>query len=64
MPSQVWRSDDGLYFSQSNVDGFGDSGITGGYPRIIEFKGTMYWGGSKPKSGAQIWRIVASTSNP
>ncbi len=57
MPSQVWRSDDGLHFVQSNLDGFGDPGITGGFPRIIEFKGTMYWGGSKPTAGAQIWRI-------
>jgi len=56
-PSQVWCSDDGLQFVQSNLDGFGDPGITGGYPRIIEFGGTMYWGGSKPKAGAQIWRI-------
>ncbi|MFC1904233.1 hypothetical protein ACFLXT_00485 [Chloroflexota bacterium] len=57
MPSQVWCSDDGLQFVQSNIDGFGDPGITGGYPRIIEFGGTMYWGGSKPKDGAQIWRL-------
>jgi hypothetical protein len=57
MPSQVWRSNDGLHFVQSNLDGFGDPGIIGGYPRIIEFGGTMYWGGSKPKAGAQIWRL-------
>ena len=57
MSAQVWRSDDGLQFVQSNLDGFGDPGIIGGRQRIIEFKGTVYWGGSKPSTGAQIWRI-------
>jgi len=61
MPAQVLRSDDGVNFVQSNLDGFGDPGIIGGRQGIIEFNGTIYWGGSKPSNGAEIWRLSSFT---
>ena len=60
-PTQVWRSSDGLNFVQSNPDGFQDSSTTSGFPVIIDFQNSVYWGGQNTKTGGQIWRTDMPT---
>ena len=59
--SPVWRSSDGINFTQSNIDGFGNPLIDGQNPGIISFGNNMYFGGPNYTAGGQIWRTDMTT---
>lgn len=54
----IWRSEDGLNWIQSNIDGFGDHENNGENPVLIGFGNYMYYGGPNYSTGGQIWRTL------
>lgn len=60
----IWRSNDGMNFTQSNTDGFGDPLIDGENPVTISFGDYMYFGGPNYYTGGQIWRTGMTTGIP
>ncbi|MBI3073605.1 MAG: hypothetical protein HYY84_15950 [Deltaproteobacteria bacterium] len=52
----IWRSDDGVTWVQSNVDGFGDTNNNGQNAVVIGFGDYEYFGGPNYVAGGQVWR--------
>lgn len=61
-PPEIWRTADGITFVRSNDPGF-DGSVTGGYPMLEGFGGTVYAGARGP-SGGQIWKLTAIGPDP
>ena len=57
----VWRSDDGLNWTQSNTNGFGDTLNNGKNASIVGFKNYLYFGGPNYTLGGQVWRTDMTT---
>lgn len=55
--AEVWVSSDGVTFTQSNIDGFGDESTKGGLPTIVEFGELVYWAGENATTGGPIYRL-------
>ena len=53
---EVWRTNDGINWSQVNTDGFGNRDNMS--PWIESFNGQLYVAANGPTTGVQIWRCV------
>ncbi len=66
--AQVWRSADGVNWTQSNVDGFGMSNPVSSYKPMVEvFNSSVVWGGASgtnPFTGAEVWALGPLVSSP
>ena len=65
--AQVWRSSDGLNWTQSNLNGFNTNSPTTAYKPVVEiFNNAAVWGGGSgtPPTGAQVWTLGPLTSSP
>lgn len=58
----VWRSDDGVNFIQSNINGFGDITNNGKNAVTIGFANYQYFGGPNYYNGGQVWRTNMTTN--
>jgi len=58
--AQVWRSPDGLTWTQVNDDGFGDlyNWVVHLNVGVAEYKGGLYFGTLNDATGGQIWRLT------
>lgn len=56
--SQVWRSSDGVTFTQSNVSGFTFGNRASSYCALTGFGTNVVWGGGTTNSGAQVWKTA------
>lgn len=56
VPTIVWKSSDGVSFTQSNIDGMGDANNNGGFPVTIGFNDSLYFGCQNTTTGGQVWR--------
>jgi uncharacterized repeat protein (TIGR01451 family) len=58
---EVWRSSDGLSWTQVNSDGFGDARNTAVYSLAV-FGGQLYAGTRNDTTGCEVWRSSNGTS--
>ena len=56
----IWRSDDGINWVKSNVNGFGDTLNNGQNASLVGFREFVYFGGPNYTAGAQLWRTPAT----
>ena len=57
----VWRSDDGLNWIQSNINGFGDTLNNGQNAVVVGYQNYIYFGGPNYTTGGQVWRTELTT---
>ena len=65
--AQVWRSADGIHWTQSNIDGFATNNpVTSFKPMVETFDGFTVWGGASgtTPSGAQVWQLGPVVPDP
>jgi hypothetical protein len=64
--AQVWRSRDGLNWTQSDLNGFNSKSPTTALKPVVEvFNASAVWGGGSgtPPTGAQVWTLGPLTSS-
>jgi hypothetical protein len=57
----VWRSSDGMTWTQVNANGFGDGNNVGAYSMAV-FGSDLYVGTSNSSTGAEVWRSSDGTT--
>ena len=64
-PDEIWRSNDGVHWVQSNLAGFGDAtnGVSR-YPAVAGFGSREVFGGRNLLNGAQIFATTAPPPTP
>jgi hypothetical protein len=57
---EVWRTSDGVNWTQINPDGFGDSNNRGGYwgSSMAVFNGNLYFGTRNWANGGEVWQLL------